>query len=715
MHASQLAPSLLVLSGAWLAAAIPFFSALAPAAPQAGSQTNVLFVILDDVGSDQLAWSNPAGIALPATPTMNSLVQQGVNFTNCWSMPECSPSRVCFFTGRFPTRTGVGSPLTPSTLPQSQCSPFEATTPRLLAEAGYATALFGKFHLAQNENNPFGIHAPSSVGFTHFNGTLLGGPAAIDETVAGQITDKGAIASCGYPVTSTGPAICACAFQDGRCEEGIDAVECLAAGGVPLTAADGTPITTCDADAAARINWTNTNGNYVWNRTINQGATATQELPTRVNADFDQAEHAIAFINAQQALATPWMCTLSFTGDHDPWQQPTAAALPPDAQWPSALTYACDVQPGVDHAGPQQRLLSDWTIEAMDTQIRRVLLTTGLAQLSSTGLHITAPDTLIVVIGDNGSFLTTVKAPYNPTRSKATAYQTGVVVPLVMAGGPVASPGRSVDAMVNVVDLFQLWGEMAGINVHNAVPPGRQLDSRPMRPYLVNAAQPPLRQFNFTEYVEPILDTICYPCLIPAGGSSTICTDTFLASEQFCTSQNGVWYGPGTTYPDGVQSDCCALWDSLGEPSTMGLIYAGQQAITNGRWKLIHNTMPDCTIPGTMEWEFYDLAHCFAAEQLGGRGVDDPQFNLLATGEPLTAQEQAEYNELLGALNALNADMAPCVGDVTMNGVVNGQDLAAMFAFWGLPSVADLNNDGITDGADLSILISAWGVCHEPN
>lgn len=697
-----------------LAGAAPSATPMAgAAAAQTGSSpTNILFIILDDVGGDQLSITNPSNPALARTPTIEALASQGVNFTNCWAMPECSPSRVSFFTGRYPARTGVGSPLTQTTLAQSQCSPFEVTAPRLLAQAGYRSALFGKFHLAQNEENPYGIGAPASVGFTHFNGTLLGGPPFIDETVAGQITDPGAVASCGYPVLGNAPAICACAFEDGTCEEGIDAVECLTAGGVPLTAADGSPITTCDDDAIARIDWSTTSGNYAWPRTVNEGGAAFQEIPARVYADTDQAELATAFILEHQAAGTPWMCSLSFTGDHDPWQQPPAELLPPGTQWPQNLPYACDVEPGIDSAGLQQRLLSDWTIESMDRQIRRVLLSTGLASIGPKGLTINAPDTLIVIIGDNGSFLTTVKPPFNPVRAKATAYQTGIVVPLVIAGGPVVAPGRAVDAMVNVVDLFELWGEAAGIDVHDAMPGTRQLDSFPMMPYLRNPVQEPLRTFNFSEYREPYQAEPCYPCLIASPGGAT-CTDTILTTEQLCESQGGVWYGPGGVVTGAPQDTCCELFQALDEPAGFAVVYGTQQAITDGRYKLIANTLESCSvsIPGTAAYEFYDLSQCPFANVLFGRGIDNPGANLLTSGAPLSAEQMAAYTSLMAALDALNTDMAPCLGDVNLNGAVGGADLAAMLSFWGGPSVADLNNDALTDGADLAILIGAWGPC----
>src|SRR5262249_40150721 len=81
---------------------------LAGAPRKARAQTvppNILFIILDDVGIDQLRIFNPLAPTPPETPNIDAIAKAGVKFTNWWTMPECSPSRVCFFTGRYPLRT----------------------------------------------------------------------------------------------------------------------------------------------------------------------------------------------------------------------------------------------------------------------------------------------------------------------------------------------------------------------------------------------------------------------------------------------------------------------------------------------------------------------------------------------------------------------------------------------------------------------------------
>lgn len=737
-----------------LTVAAQLSGATSPATSPAAASTvkqNILFVILDDIGADQLCVSNPAGRAagtLPLTPTIDAIAAQGVNFTNCWAMPECSPSRVCFFTGRYPSRTNVGAPLIPyQTLAQSQCSPFETTTPMLLEPLGFTTALFGKYHLAHNDFNPAGLSnlVPDSNGFTHFVGTMLASPPPIDMTLAGQLSDPAdKLYSCGFPVVDNAPAVCACQYQDGTCLSGIEATECLKSGGVSLVRPDGSPIFQCDGPDAdnsrARIEaatvagagWDLWNGYYVWPRTVNEDGVANDDsLPAskyfRANADLNQSQDAINFIKAQKAKGSSsnWMCTLSFSGDHTPLQSPPTSSV--NSDWPQLLPYACGAQSNIEHDQvvlAAQRKTSDHNIESLDTRIRTVLLETGLAHESKSGaLVLDASDTLIVVMGDNGSFLTTVKLPFTPLRSKSTIYQTGVCVPLVMAGGPTIAPGRAVDHMVNAVDLFQLWGEIAGINVHDAVPAGRKLDCFPMLGYLTNPKTPSYRSINFAEYFAPKLfveaesgTETCGPCLLQGG---EICTDTFLASELFCTLQGGVWYGEGST--KGEFASCCEI---LAAPGGEGaeinsILFPAAQTITDGRWKLLSRTIPcpdaiatrNYTLP--YQYEFYDLPDCPFANILFGRGIDNKDYNLLLpTGDAdkdLDPEALAAYNKLLAQLQVLNDSFVAPVGDITLDGSVDAHDLTAMLDFWAESSVADLNNDATTDGEDLAILLNNWG------
>jgi arylsulfatase A-like enzyme len=123
-----------------------------------------LFIIMDDVGIDQMQIFGYGGAKPPLTPNINAIARAGVRFRNVWSMPECSPSRAVFFEGRYLLRTNVSSAILSDDLANSQVSPFEATTPKLLKKVGYLNGLFGKFHLAGPDNNPFGHGTPHAQG-----------------------------------------------------------------------------------------------------------------------------------------------------------------------------------------------------------------------------------------------------------------------------------------------------------------------------------------------------------------------------------------------------------------------------------------------------------------------------------------------------------------------------------------------------------------------
>src|SRR5690606_24172060 len=113
---------------------------------------------------------------------------------------------------------------------------------------------------------------------------------------------------------------------------------------------------------------------------------------------------------------------------------------------------------GFDCKDPaQQRVLTNQMLEAMDHEISRLLIETGLATRNYDGsleYHPEETNTVVIIVGDNGTYAPSVKAPFNPTRAKGFPYQSGVWVPLIVSGPMVAEPGREVPHMVNTADLF---------------------------------------------------------------------------------------------------------------------------------------------------------------------------------------------------------------------------------------------------------------------
>ena len=139
------------------------------------------------------------------------------------------------------------------------------------------------------------------------------------------------------------------------------------------------------------------------------------------------------------------------------------------------------------------RILSNQMIEAMDTEIGNLMVSAGLARRLGNGTIDYRPEetnTMVIIIGDNGTYAPGVKVPFDLNRAKGYVYQTGVWVPLIVAGPLVDSPDREVKSMISIADLFQLFGEIAGADVHKVVPSSHILDSQPMLAYLTHPNQP---------------------------------------------------------------------------------------------------------------------------------------------------------------------------------------------------------------------------------
>ena len=72
------------------------------------------------------------------------------------------------FTGRYPLRTHVYTALGNNDLANFMVNPNEVTAPNLLRQRGYKSALFGKFHMGIQSNNPYGYGMVRAFGFDYF-------------------------------------------------------------------------------------------------------------------------------------------------------------------------------------------------------------------------------------------------------------------------------------------------------------------------------------------------------------------------------------------------------------------------------------------------------------------------------------------------------------------------------------------------------------------
>jgi arylsulfatase A-like enzyme len=146
--------------------------AASAAEPRPAARPNVLFILSDDLGYGDLGCYGHPKIK---SPHLDKLAQQGMRFTQFYTTaPVCTPSRASFLTGRHPQRFGIYHADLPETLPRFPLPLTAVTVNKLLQQAGYRTAHFGKWHLGE----PPDTGLPRKHGFDLFFGSLGGRPSS---------------------------------------------------------------------------------------------------------------------------------------------------------------------------------------------------------------------------------------------------------------------------------------------------------------------------------------------------------------------------------------------------------------------------------------------------------------------------------------------------------------------------------------------------------
>lgn len=123
---------------------------------------NIVIIFCDDLGyGDLTSYGHPT----IRTPNLDRMVAEGMKFTNFYSgSPACTASRYSLLTGRYPIRSGFGWVLVPSS-PRGM-HPEEITLAEGMKQAGYSTAMFGKWHLGVTKTE----FLPLQNGFDEFLG-----------------------------------------------------------------------------------------------------------------------------------------------------------------------------------------------------------------------------------------------------------------------------------------------------------------------------------------------------------------------------------------------------------------------------------------------------------------------------------------------------------------------------------------------------------------
>lgn len=124
---------------------------------------NVVFILSDNVGYGDMGSYGGGELRGMPTPVADQLASEGLMLTQFLVEPSCTPSRAALMTGQYSIRNGLSLfiiPGTPNTLPGTAY-----TMGQMFKDAGYETALFGKWHLGSDEQS-----LPTAHGFDTFYG-----------------------------------------------------------------------------------------------------------------------------------------------------------------------------------------------------------------------------------------------------------------------------------------------------------------------------------------------------------------------------------------------------------------------------------------------------------------------------------------------------------------------------------------------------------------
>lgn len=155
-------PRLIVVAAA-LAAGLPLAaSAQSPAPPR----PNIIHIVADDLGWKDVGYNGCVEIK---TPNLDALAKGGAKFTQFYVQPMCTPTRAALMTGRYPYRYGLQTIVIP-TAAEYGLDTSEWLMPQCLGEAGYSTAIIGKWHLGHADRK----YWPKQRGFDYQYGAMIG-------------------------------------------------------------------------------------------------------------------------------------------------------------------------------------------------------------------------------------------------------------------------------------------------------------------------------------------------------------------------------------------------------------------------------------------------------------------------------------------------------------------------------------------------------------
>ncbi|MEX0323276.1 MAG: DUF1566 domain-containing protein [Puniceicoccaceae bacterium] len=170
----------------------------------------------------------------------------------------------------------------------------------------------------------------------------------------------------------------------------------------------------------------------------------------------DTVDDATQWIEAQGD--NPWFCWIGFNAAHTPFHNP-----------PEELHSYTGIPD--EPVGANRRPAYEAALEALDTEISRLLESVDMS------------NTMIILMGDNGTPSGVVQEPFGNGRAKGSLYDGGTHVPFMITGPSVKSTGGT-NALVHCVDLFDTILGWTGIDYMDHVPTDVAIDSISLSPVL---------------------------------------------------------------------------------------------------------------------------------------------------------------------------------------------------------------------------------------
>ncbi|MEQ1504548.1 MAG: sulfatase-like hydrolase/transferase [Myxococcota bacterium] len=187
---------------------------------------------------------------------------------------------------------------------------------------------------------------------------------------------------------------------------------------------------------------------------------------------YATAETTDDAVGQLKTLPEPWFLWVAYNAPHEPFHAPPADLLSHPVS-----KDATDLE------------LHTAAVEAMDREIGRLLASMSDAQRRST---------TIVFVGDNGTDQGAILPPLDPSHGKASLFEGGTNVPLIVSGAGVPGPGEA-KALVHAVDLLPTVLELAGASADGLV-----LDGQSFASVLANPRSDGPRRTVYTERFSPI-------------------------------------------------------------------------------------------------------------------------------------------------------------------------------------------------------------------